>query len=259
MNRIKISPLATADTVTAQPDGNDAPERAGKQPPLNNRQPASKQARNAESAISLFVPMHYEKKYAYPLIVWLHGNGSDSRQLNQIMPHVSMRNYVGVAPQAPDGNFEAGYFWDDDPISVESSHEAIIAAIDQASAKLNIAPQRIFLAGEGEGGTMAFRIAFERPDLFAGVVSIDGPIPVTERPLLKWTECREMPVFWAHWRNSPTFEQSTLCEQLRLLHIAGFTVNLRQYPSAETLESKVFADFDQWIMEMINSAVRNPR
>ncbi len=47
----------------------------------------------------LFAPLHYEPGYAYPLIVWLHGRGSDERQLPRIMPLVSMRNYVAVAPR----------------------------------------------------------------------------------------------------------------------------------------------------------------
>ena len=43
--------------------------------------------------------MHYAPGYAYPLIVWLHGSGSDERQLQRIMPLVSMQNYVAVAPR----------------------------------------------------------------------------------------------------------------------------------------------------------------
>ena len=44
----------------------------------------------------LFTPLHYERNYAYPLIVWLHGPGDDERQVTRVMPLVSMRNYVGV-------------------------------------------------------------------------------------------------------------------------------------------------------------------
>src|SRR5580658_5486284 len=48
---------------------------------------------------STFAPMHYEPGYSYPLLVWLHGAGCDERQLLRIMPLVSMRNYVAVAPR----------------------------------------------------------------------------------------------------------------------------------------------------------------
>ena len=48
----------------------------------------------------LFVPLHYEPNYAYPLIVWLHGAQDDERQLKRVMPFISLRNYVAVAPRA---------------------------------------------------------------------------------------------------------------------------------------------------------------
>lgn len=50
---------------------------------------------------SFFVPLHYEANYAYPLVVWLHGPCDNHRQLRQVMPHVSMRNHVGVAVDSP--------------------------------------------------------------------------------------------------------------------------------------------------------------
>jgi phospholipase/carboxylesterase len=47
----------------------------------------------------LFSPMHYEPGYAYPLLIWLHGPGNDERQIMKMMPLISMRNYVGIAPR----------------------------------------------------------------------------------------------------------------------------------------------------------------
>ena len=48
---------------------------------------------------ALFVPMHYEPNYAYPLLVWLHGPGDDERQLQRVMPLISLRNYMAVGPR----------------------------------------------------------------------------------------------------------------------------------------------------------------
>ena len=52
-----------------------------------------------DSPRAVFAPLHYTPKYDYPLIVWLHGPGGDQRQLLRIMPVVSLRNYIAVAPQ----------------------------------------------------------------------------------------------------------------------------------------------------------------
>ena len=46
---------------------------------------------------ALFAPIHYEPGYAYPLVVWLHGEGSSERELRQVMPRVSVTASVTPA------------------------------------------------------------------------------------------------------------------------------------------------------------------
>src|SRR6476469_7726532 len=108
----------------------------------------------------LFTPLHYERNYAYPLIVWLHGPSDDERQVTRVMPLVSMRNYVGVgvrgAVQRGDG---AERDWLQQPEHIELAAERVTAAIGSARRWLNIASSRIYLAGYATGGTMALRLA----------------------------------------------------------------------------------------------------
>lgn len=246
MNRMKLSPLATADLKQRQSKNVD--EFSFSQ--------LDQLATRSKEDYSSFVPLHYEKNYAYPLVVWLHSDGGSSTEINRILPQASMRNFVGVAPQAPVGNFEAGYYWEQDADSIDMAHTSIMSSVDATMARYNISSQRIYLAGSGAGGTMAFRIALERPDVFAGVISIDGPMPTDQKPLSSWALCRDLPIFWAHSRKSESFNESLLCSQLRLLHIAGFSVTLRQYPGQDCLIPKTFSDMNSWIMEMISSSIR---
>ena len=245
MNRIKISPLATASSET-------------KQPKISESLPSLEQLRKFQTAPddhALFVPMHYEKKYAYPLLVWLHSNGDDSSQLLRVMPHTSIRNFLAIAPQAPYGNSHIGFHWEQVEDCIEDAQQGVMRAIDHVSMRFNIAPHRIFLAGAGAGATMAFRVAFQRPELFAGVVSLHGPLPEGGTPLADWSRARNLPVFWAHGRHSVDFDQEQLCRQLRLLHIAGFSVTLRQYPTSDELTPKCFSDVNHWVMEQIDTAI----
>ena len=124
--------------------------------------------------------MHYEPSYAYPLIVWLHGPGGDERQLLRIMPIVSMRNHVGVAPRGvavSNADEPAFYSWPHDERGLHEAEQRVFDAIDGACRGYNIHPRRIFLAGFDCGGTMAFRLAMSHPYKFAGVISLGGPLP----------------------------------------------------------------------------------
>src|SRR5687768_10528752 len=72
---------------------------------------------------ALFAPLHYESNYAYPLLVWLHGLEDDENQLKRLMPLLSMRNYVGVAPRGTvtlrrQGRTRPLYAWGDSPADV---------------------------------------------------------------------------------------------------------------------------------------------
>ena len=126
----------------------------------------------------LFSPIHYESGYAYPLIVWLHGPGDNQDQLQTVLPLVSMRNHVAVAPQGTYAEGLQGAFrWRQTREDVDEAVQRTLDCIDIATSRYNIHPERIFLAGYDCGGTMALRIAIENPDLFAGAVSIGGPLP----------------------------------------------------------------------------------
>src|ERR1700676_406196 len=60
---------------------------------------------------ALFGPLHYEANYAYPLLVWLHGPGDSEGQLKRIMPQISLRNYVAVAPRGTADWPAGAYHW----------------------------------------------------------------------------------------------------------------------------------------------------
>ena len=135
---------------------------------------------------ALFAPLHYERNYAYPLLVWLHGPGADERQLMRIMPVVSMRNYVAVAPRGlpilqPDGKEVWG--WSQSPEQIQQAEQQILDCVEDAQRRFHIAPNRLFLAGFDSGGTMAFRLAMSYPRRFAGVLSIGGGFPRGQNPL----------------------------------------------------------------------------
>jgi phospholipase/carboxylesterase len=200
--------------------------------------------------------MHYTHGYSYPLIVWLHGRGSDEQQLRRIMPVVSMQNYVAVAPQGIllSGAEQAqrdcyGWVQADDPI--QQAEQRVFDSIELAQQK-NINPQRIFLAGLDCGGTMALRLAMRHPSRFAGVISLGGAFPTGGTPFGNLIAARRVGIFLATVRGSREYPASQVCEDLRLLHTAGLSITLRQYPGGDEMLRQTLADINRWIMEQIN-------
>lgn len=205
-----------------------------------------------DSAHGLFAPLHYEPKYAYPLLVWMHGPHGDEHELFRVIPEISMRNYVGVGPR---GNCvmedSRGYNWDDADDNVISAEQHVFEAIEAAGERYNVAANRVFLAGFATGGTMAFRIGLRNPDYFAGVMSIGGPFPLGGAPLGQLGHARRLPLFVAQGRDSEHYSIELACEELRLFHTAGLSVTVRQYPCGDEVDTQMLKDMDKWIMEHV--------
>lgn len=244
MNRLKLKSPASVASSLAPPSGCI---QAGT---------FSSSADAEPSAQSWFAPLHYEANYAYPLLIWLHGGGDSERQLRRIMPHISLRNYVAVAPR---GTLEVprrsasgiGYRFVQSPDHVAIAEEQVLSAVDEAQRRFNIRADRIFLAGYECGGTMAFRLASARPSDFAGVISLCGPFPSHGAPLANLNSARRLSLFVASCRQGRFYPSAQVCDDLRLFHSAGMSITLREYPGEDSLSASMLADVDRWIMEQI--------
>jgi len=211
------------------------------------------------SPLSFFAPLHYEANYAYPLLVWLHGRGGNERQLRQVMKLISMRNYVAVAPRGPAAAGVAnGFAWDDSEASLAEATQRVFDAIEAASERFHIAPQRVFVAGFDCGGTAALRLALNSPQRFAGVLSVGGPFPQCGSPLAALRQARRLPLFIAQGRDSQEYSLERTCEELRLFHAAGLSVTLRQYPCGDEIYTRMLHDMDVWIMEQVTGVSSDP-
>ena len=217
----------------------------------------------------LFSPMHYEPNYAYPLLVWLHGTGGDERQLMRIMPVLSMRNYVAVAPRGlpliepptcpPPLDLSVSailqrpkeqYDW------IRSEHlteieQRIFDCIAVAQERCNIAEHRIFIAGFGTGGAAALRLAMLYPEYFAGAATFGGAIPSGNRIFPSWQMTQPLSVFLGIDESAPNHT----CPMMELLYTAGLTADVHEYPDTKSLTSTMLEDLNRWMMQIVCPSV----
>lgn len=200
---------------------------------------------------ALFAPLHYESNYAYPLLVWLHGPGDSETQLRRVMPLVSMRNYVAVAPRGTAGGTASGYGWLQDEQAVAAAAQRVAHCVATVQERFHIAPNRIFLAGYDEGGSTALRLALLEPWRYAGAASLGGPFPHGHRPLRGLEGVRRLPLLLTTSRDSRKYPQQLVVRDLQLLHAAGMSLTLRQYPCGDELTTNMLTDLDRWIMRQV--------
>lgn len=188
-------------------------------------------------ASTIFVPEHYEENYAYPLIVWIHGDTNPEHDLDRIMPLISERNYFGMSLEAPALGSEL--------------EEVLCRRFRDLRRDFHIHSERIFLAGFGEGGTRALELGLAHPEWFAGIACLSGKLPDTRHLLRRFRDLKGKRVLLAVANGSA---QVTLAETLQagnLLRSAGMKVCTRQHDSDSRIASSMLSDIDRWIMREI--------
>ena len=193
----------------------------------------------------LFTPLGHEPGYDYPLLVWLPDTasvaaGKKSFEIGRVMKRVSLRNFVAVEPVIAAAESPA-----------MGLDEAVWRSIERVRDRIAIHSQRIFLVGQGRGGSDAFRIACRHPREFAGVISLGGPFPLEESLFSQLAAVRRLPMLYCCQRSSVLEQASHTDRTLRLFHAAGAALTMRIYPGKNDLSKSVLADVNRWIMDEV--------
>jgi phospholipase/carboxylesterase len=204
---------------------------------------------------SFFLPLHYVENYEYPLVVWLHSNGYNENQIDHVMPHISLRNYIGAGIRGTKAADSAGhrFDWHESPAAIATSHDAVIEAIDEACERFSIHESRIVLAGYGAGGTMAMRIAMRDPDRVAGAISVGGRMPQGAIRNVQQLRQRRLPMLWQWAEFNADYTAKNLQTDCRSAMAIGSQVEVRQYQGDDEMDTIVLRDIDDWIMRRIGS------
>jgi len=210
---------------------------------------------SGEHQVSHFGPERYEPRYKYPLVLWLHSCHSSELELEGVMPSLSLQNYVGCSPRGPiaSNRGDGRFVWGQSMAAVAVAEEIIFESIESASRHFSIESNRIFLAGFGSGATMAARIGLRYPELFAGVIPICGSFPNEQFALSKIGKARSLPFLWMYGEHSKLHGIQHVCDTLPMLHAAGLTLDIRQYPCGDELLTNMLSDANHWMMHLVTN------
>lgn len=134
---------------------------------------------DSEQPYALYVPKNYSSDKSYPLVVMLHGAGSNHR--------LALKRVFGKSNLPGESDAVASrYFphWDDveyivaapfarGTMGYEGIPEAdVMQVIDECFRNFNIDKDRVYLTGLSMGGGGTLYIGLSRPDLFAAIAPV---------------------------------------------------------------------------------------
>ncbi len=140
-------------------------------------------------------PETERERYPLPMVIFLHGGGSNATNAIRATGWTSKAEQEGFATVFPEGTGGAGLFrtWNAGTCCGSamrnnmSDVEFIVRLKEDFERKFPIDKRQVFVAGFSNGGMLAQRLANEAPDHFAAVGCVAGafvcePSP-TEKPI----------------------------------------------------------------------------
>lgn len=112
---------------------------------------------------SIKIPEKLDRNKKYPLFVMLHGSGSDDQ--NMLNNSLTENDFIEIAPF---GRGTSNCF------TTDSAEVDVREAIDDVIKNYPIDTSKIIIAGFSMGGYGAYRIFYEYPKLFKGIVVFSG-------------------------------------------------------------------------------------
>lgn len=192
-----------------------------------------------------------------PLVVLLHGRGSDRFDLLGLAPHLAPGAVV-VTPEAPfpgmPWGYGPGWAWYrflgrnlPEPESFEQAQRALKSFLDELPSKLPVKTGPLVLGGFSQGGTMSVAYALRGPGTAPLVMNFSGFL--ADHPSVQATPetVRGTRVFWGHGTMDPSIPFDLAVEGRALLRAAGADLDARDYPIGHSISADEARDARAWI------------
>lgn len=116
----------------------------------------------------LSVPAGYQPDHSYPLLITLHGGGSNAIAFHDLWRPITQSNgYLLATPQGEERGLNGmGFRWG------PHSHDSIRRSLDAVRQTANVDRSSIYLAGFSQGGHLTYALVRSHPQVFAGIAAI---------------------------------------------------------------------------------------
>ncbi len=170
----------------------------------------------------LYYPKGYEedKDKEFGLLLFLHGGGEAGGKLEDLQINGPPKMIVDgkefpfliLAPQHPYKK----QFW---------NTRSVKQLLDSVIANNRVDRQRIYLTGLSRGGSAAWEMAVQYPDVFAAMAVVCGMTPL---PYASWID-KDMPIWVFHGAEDPVISVTESEEMVEKLRTMGYQVKFTKY------------------------------
>ncbi len=198
---------------------------------------------------------------APPLLLLLHGIGSNEHDLFGLTPYLDKR-FLVVSARAPIA-LEPGYGWFHidytpqglvaDLTQAEQSRLLLLEFIDELIKAYSVDPKGVYLLGFSQGAMMSLSVALTRPDKIAGVAAMSGRLPRQTLEKMARPEALEgLPIFVAHGIYDPVIPVEYGRASREMLEALPVRLTYREYPMGHEVTMESLQDAAGWLSSTLD-------
>lgn len=197
-----------------------------------------------------------------PMLVLLHGVGSNERDLFALAPYLDERLLI-VSARAPRTRMAGSYAWYEvtfapegptyDPAQAEEARAVVARFVEEAGDAYGADPAKVILGGFSQGAIMSASVGLTRPELAAGVVMMSGRVLPQVRPMVAPPErLAGKPFLVTHGEYDRVLPIEHGRASRELLAALPVDLTYREYPTDHTIGERNLADVAAWVTERLD-------
>ena len=182
----------------------------------------------------IYVPEDYNEKYAYPVVLFLHGAGErgtdNEKTLNNVIPNLYIKktspfyHAIVIVPQCPENMQWVDTPWANgnysiDSVPVSKPMTAAVELLDSVIGTYSINTDRQYVMGLSMGGFGTWDLIMRNPERFAAAIPFCGGADPNQAENLK-----NIPIWTFHDTTDPTVPVSGTQATVEAIKAAGGTL-----------------------------------
>ena len=213
---------------------------------------------NEDLSIKYLIKEPQSKTSESPLLLLLHGFGSNESDLHSFANYLPENHYI-VSIRAPFKLPNGGFAWYNisfdkdmnkfnDQDQAKDSVNMIINFIEELSNKYLIDKDKISLLGFSQGTILSYALCLNYPEKFKNIIGFSGYIDEAMINIVsKNTDYSKLNLYISHGKDDPVIPVDWARKSTEVLKRNKIKYSFNEFNSGHTISSENFYDFKNWL------------
>lgn len=191
-----------------------------------------------------------------PLLILLHGVGSNEKDLFSFAPHLPDK-FLVISARAPIVLGPSSFAWYQVDFSSgtpvynlaqeQNSREVILTFMDELKHDHSFDENEVYLVGFSQGAIMSYSVALSHREKVKGIGILSGRLLEEVKQIINKDQLNTLNVFISHGIQDPVLPIAYAEDAASYLKSLGVKVNFKKYNEGHGINHEMLSDLVHWL------------